>query len=137
MNEQEKSVVRLVRQVLREREHALPEHVTDRLASARKLAVSRKKTAPAYLTVFRRLFAGNANGMFRTPLSWQEKLAGALPVLLLVVGLAGIMYHEDQRRMQQIATIDVEVLRDELPPSAYKDGGFRAYSLDRTHRNNT
>lgn len=56
----------------------------------------------------------------------------SLPILVLVVGMAGIFHHEQQRQIREIADIDIAVLSDELPPSAYADNGFRAYIVDRT-----
>lgn len=54
-----------------------------------------------------------------------------LPVLALAIGMAGIFHHEQQRQIREIADIDIAVLSDELPPSAYADSGFRAFVADR------
>lgn len=51
----------------------------------------------------------------------------AVPMLVLVAGLAGIYQYEQQQRIADLAEIDAAVLSDELPLSAYLDHGFNAY----------
>lgn len=57
-------------------------------------------------------------------LSWWNRLAAALPALLLVLGLFGISEAHDQSRAKELAAVDVALLTDALPPSAYTDPGF-------------
>mgnify|MGYP005911703689 CR=1 FL=1 len=49
-----------------------------------------------------------------------------------ILDSVGAQNHEQQRQIREIADIDIAVLSDELPPSAYADNGFRAYIVDRT-----
>jgi hypothetical protein len=113
-----------VRHALNENLDNLPSSTAERLASARKIAVSRKKAhAPARLA--RRVPAGLASSLFS--FSWLGRVGVAIPLLALVVGLAGVYQVEQERRIAEIAELDAAVLSDELPLTAYLDHGFNAY----------
>jgi len=117
-----------VRHALNESAEKLPSQTLDRLANARKIAMSRKKAdAPSAALVIRGVLAGNSGLSFQGPGSWLGKLGVALPLLVLIVGLFGIYHYEEQRRIKDLADIDAAVLVDELPPDAYLDTGFTAY----------
>ncbi|EEO28896.1 DUF3619 family protein [Oxalobacter paraformigenes] len=132
MNMKEENFAYKVRHALNEKLEDMPEHITQRLERARLVAVSRKKkTAPLYRKVFQQVFAGTS-GYFSDNTSWMGKLGLGFPILVLVVGMAGIFHHEQQRQIREIADIDIAVLSDELPPSAYADSGFKAYVIDRS-----
>ncbi len=127
MNPQEENFAYKVRHALNEKLSDLPDHVTERLAQARKVALSRKKQAsPVYVSVVREAFAGESGSFFR-PFSWIAQLRLGLPVLVLAMGLMGIVHYEQQRHIRETAAIDMAVLSDELPPAAYTDIGFSAY----------
>jgi hypothetical protein len=55
----------------------------------------------------------------------------AVPLMVLVAGLAGIYQYEEQQRIAEIAELDAAVLSDELPLTAYLDTGFNAYVAQR------
>ncbi len=132
MNMNEENFAYKVRHALNEKLEDMPESVTQRLEQARRIAISRKKrSSPLYARVFRQVFAG-AGGYFSGRISWMGRLGMSLPVLALAIGLAGIFHHEQQRQMREIADIDIAVLSDELPPSAYADSGFKAFVTDRS-----
>lgn len=132
MNMNEENFAYKVRHALNEKLEEMPENITQRLEQARLLAVSRKKkSSPLYVNVFQQVFAGTG-GYFPSRMSWMGKLGMSLPILALVIGLAGIFHHEQQRQISEIADIDIAVLSDELPPSAYADSGFRAFVVDRS-----
>jgi hypothetical protein len=117
-----------VRHALNESSENLPVATLDRLASARAIALSRKKQeAPAAALAFRGILAGNTGLSFQGPTSWLGKFGVALPLLVLVMGLFGIYEYEQQQRINDLAEIDVAVLADELPPDAYLDTGFSAF----------
>ncbi|MCU6433051.1 DUF3619 family protein [Undibacterium sp. Jales W-56] len=117
-----------VRHALNESAERLPAPTLDRLASARKIAMSRKKqSSPTAALAFNGILAGNHGFSFGGPSSWLGKLGVALPMLVLILGLIGIYEYEQQRRISDLADIDVAVLADELPPDAYLDTGFSAY----------
>jgi hypothetical protein len=119
-----------VRHALNEKLDNLPASTTERLASARKNAVSRKKAHSA-VRVSQRALAGHAGNFFSEHFSWFNRVGVAVPLLVLVAGLAGIYQYEEQRRIAEIAELDAAVLADELPLTAYLDTGFNAYLAQR------
>lgn len=128
MNTDELNLAYKVRHALNEKLDALPPSTTERLASARKLALTRKKAyAPQRLA--QGALAGSIGSWF-TPAS-LGRLGVALPLLALVAGLTGIYQYEEQQRIVEIAELDAAVLSDELPLTAYLDHGFNAYLAQR------
>lgn len=117
-----------VRHALTESADRLPARTLDRLAQARKVAVSRKKAdAPSAVLVVRGVLAGSNGFSFQGPATWMGRFGLALPLLVLIAGLFGIYQYEQQRRVSDLADLDAAVLVDELPPEAYLDTGFTAY----------
>lgn len=51
----------------------------------------------------------------------------ALPAALLVVGLMGLQYSQWLQQTLGLADRDAAVLKDDLPPDAYRDPAFREY----------
>jgi hypothetical protein len=128
MNADDLNFAYKVRHALNEHLDQLPPSATERLAAARKLAVSRKK-AHAPVRVAQRQLAGNVGAFFSS--SMFGKMAVIVPLLALVVGLAGIYEYEEQQRIAELAELDAAVLSDELPLTAYLDQGFNAYLAQR------
>ncbi len=118
-----------VRHALNEQLDDLPASATERLASARKAALSRKKKdAPLRVLVRQRALAGNSGTTFDSPHhSWFARLGFVLPIVILVVGLIGIVQYEKQQRINETVDIDTAMLTDDLPVAAYADHGFNAY----------
>ena len=117
-----------VRHALNARLDDMPASTADRLANARKMAVSRKKAhAPAKLA--QRSLAGSVGAFFS--FSSLGRAGVAIPLMALVAGLAGIYQYEQERRIAEIAELDAAVLSDELPLTAYLDHGFNAYLAQR------
>lgn len=124
MNADELNFAYKVRHALNENLDHLPPSTAERLASARTLAVSRKKAqAPAKLA--QRQLAGNIASLFS--FSFLGRMAVIVPLVALVAGLAGIYQYEEQQRIAELAELDAAVLSDELPLTAYLDEGFNAY----------
>ncbi len=129
MNTDDINLAYKLRHALNENLDALPASTTERLAAARALALSRKKpdaagAAPFAKKDWRRswfdvdaLFSNVALG----------RLAVAVPLLALVVGLGGVYQYEQQQQIAELAELDAAVLADELPLTAYLDHGFNAY----------
>jgi len=129
MNTDDINLAYKLRHALNENLDALPASTTERLAAARALALSRKKPdAPASALSSRKdwrrswfdvdaLFSGAGIG----------RLAVAVPLLALVVGLGGVYQYEQQQQIAELAELDAAVLADELPLTAYLDHGFNAY----------
>lgn len=125
MNTDDINLAYKIRHALNENLDALPASTTDRLAAARALALSRKKpeaprqAQPAGRPLFdlKALFTGPA----------LARLAVAVPMLALVIGMGGVYQYEQQQRLAAMAEVDAAVLADELPLTAYLDQGFNAY----------
>ncbi len=132
MNSRELNFAYKVRHALNENLDTLPASVTEKLASARKLAVARKKKESAlHSFVPRAVVAGSTGNFFGERFLWLARMGLAVPLVVLVLGLTGIYQFEQQRRISDTAEIDAAVLSDELPLSAYLDHGFNAYLAKR------
>lgn len=70
---------------------------------------------------------GHGRQLDDAPLGWGWRLASSLPVIALVAGLWGIhtWYHHEQ--LQAATDVDMALLTDDLPPSAYSDPGFEEF----------
>jgi hypothetical protein len=127
--------VRELRRALDESAAGLPASATDRLATARRAALARKKheAEPVFVRAPAFAAAGVPAGLpaprRRSPLA---RFALAWPLAALVAGLFAIAYFEDQQRTSELADIDAAMLSDDLPLNAYLDHGFNAY-LSRSH----
>lgn len=132
MNNKELNFAYKVRHLLNENIDALPASTTERLASARKMAVSRKKKhSPLLALASQGVFAGQIGSFFSAPITWLGRMGLVVPLIVLAVGLVNIYQFEQQRRIAETADIDAAVLSDELPLSAYLDHGFNAYLAKR------
>jgi hypothetical protein len=130
MNTNDLNFAYKVRHALNENLDSLPASATDRLASARKIAMSRKKQdTPLRVLVTQQqpVVAGGAGKHFGNPFAWLGRIGIALPLLALVAGLVGIYQFEEQKHISDTADIDAAVLSDELPVSAYLDHGFNTF----------
>lgn len=132
MNAKDLNFAYKVRHALNENLDNLSSPTTDRLASARKMALSRKKKEnPLRIAITRPATVGGIGNFFSEPLSVLTKMGMAIPVIVLAVGLIGIYQAEEARRIKETADIDAAVLSDELPLTAYADHGFNAYLAKR------
>ncbi|MES2740615.1 MAG: DUF3619 family protein [Pseudomonadota bacterium] len=125
MNTDDLNFAYKVRHALNETLDHLPPATTDRLASARQLALARKKAHAAAPSVgmlarWRARFAAQ-------PASWVGRMGVAVPLLALAAGMVGVYQYEQEQRIADLAEVDAAVLSDELPLSAYLDHGFNAY----------
>jgi hypothetical protein len=128
MNAKQLNFAYTVRHALNENLDNLPASTTERLASARKIALSvKKQEIPQRRFAAQERFAGHAGAYFREPLSLIARLGLTVPVIVLATGLITIYQFEKQHRISDLAEIDALVLSDELPLSAYVDHGFNAY----------
>lgn len=132
MNSDDLNFAYKVRHALNEHADHLPPSTVDRLASARKAALARKRPDMPSIVAERKL-AGNL-GSFLS-FSFLGRMAYVVPVIALVGGLAGIYQMEERQRVAELAELDAAVLSDELPLTAYLDTGFNAYleQQKRTH----
>lgn len=126
MNHDDINLAYQLRHALNENLESLPASTVERLAAARKLALSRKKAdAPqvAARAGLRRFFDVD----FHFSGAGLGRLGVALPLLALVVGLGGLYQYEQEQRIDELAELDAAMLADELPLTAYLDHGFNAY----------
>jgi len=122
MNTDDINLAYKIRHALNENLDHLPASTTERLASARARALSRKKAdAPAQSARMR----FDVRALFATP--WMTRAAVAAPLLAMVVGLVGVYQVEREQRVGELADLDAAVLSDDLPLTAYTDHGFNAY----------
>ena len=132
MNAKELNFAYRVRHALNESIDELPAATKDRLASARQMALSRKKKdAPLRVFAVQRAAAGQAGRFFHDQFSWLRRFGLAVPVLAVVIGLGSLYQLEVQQRISDTADIDAAVLADELPLDAYLDHGFNAFLAKR------
>jgi hypothetical protein len=59
--------------------------------------------------------------------SWWNRIASALPILVLAAGLVTIHVVQNDRRASEVAEVDAAILTDDLPPAAYADPGFTQF----------
>jgi hypothetical protein len=57
-------------------------------------------------------------------LSLWQRIASALPLIVLLAGLVTIHVVQNERRAREVADVDAALLTDDLPPAAYADPGF-------------
>ncbi|MBU6494494.1 MAG: DUF3619 family protein [Burkholderiales bacterium] len=120
-----------IRQALDESASQLPAGAAERLAAARRQAIARKKPEarivrePVLVTAMGAPLGLGAGS--RRPGGLLNRFGLLLPLLALILVLAGISYWERQQRINDLADIDAAVMSDELPLSAYLDHGFDVY----------
>jgi len=103
----------------------LPHDITERLRASRMQALAKRKLAVVAVANavsvqqgVATLQSGDDEGGF-----WRT-FASIVPLIALLAGLVSIGWIQDELRANELATVDAELLIDELPPSAYTDPGF-------------
>ena len=101
----------------------LPHDITERLRAARMQALARRQ---AGLQAARSVSAsrGQATLTGDDHVSLWQRLASALPLIVLAAGLVTIHVVQNERRAREVAEVDAALLTDDLPPAAYADPGF-------------
>jgi hypothetical protein len=110
--------------LLNERAQRTPHDISERLRVARDqaLLMARSQRVAAGASVV----AGRSGGaaVLGGGSPWFLRVASALPLVLLLAGLVAIDLWQDRIQVEATADIDIALLSDELPPSAYRDPGF-------------
>ena len=104
---------------------ALGNDIDERLRIARQQAVARRKVAGLVAASGVVRSGGSAALQFGDggP-AWWTRLASAVPLLALAVGLLVIHVVQSEDRANELAEVDAALLTDDLPTSAYTDPGF-------------
>lgn len=111
---------------LGEQAAALPHDISERLRVAREQALLRARELRLKSPVAAPIVAGVSGGALRLggPSPWWQRMASALPLLVLLAGLLLIDQFSVREQMLAAADIDTVLLADDLPPAAYTDPGF-------------
>jgi hypothetical protein len=106
----------------------LPHEISERLRAARIQAVSQRKREPVKVLEPQWASAGGPSmGSSGEGMNLWSRLASILPLIALLLGLAGIHMFQNEYRTNELASLDTELLTDDLPPAAYTDPGFLVY----------
>ncbi len=91
---------------------------TEKLRTARELALSRQRPEPTPVVAW-------ADNVFGNGWGWAGLSARVLlPAAVLIVAVAGIYNWQEKQRLAEIVEIDSQLLTDDLPIDAYLDRGF-------------
>ena len=120
MNQPEHELARKLVQHLDDGLEHLEPRVRERLAAARRDALAHYRAQPP--TVIGPVLAG-----------WLTEHRRLLAAAALVAATAGVVYWQSTRPANGLTDIDVYLLTDELPISAYLDKGFDSW-LKRSSR---
>lgn len=106
----------------------LPHDITERLKVARMQALSKRNVVSLSASSATNSYAGVATLYMGDDSdnhnSIWTKFGMWLPFFLFLVGLIGIPMVQDNYYANEVASVDLELLGDELPPAAYTDPGF-------------
>ena len=107
----------------------LPYEIFERLRASRTQAVGQRKLVSALAAPSVVASGGGtaALGFGQEGVSWWNRIASALPLLVLAVGLVTIHVVQNDHRASEVAEVDAAILTDDLPPSAYADPGFAQF----------
>lgn len=106
----------------------LPYDISERLRAARVRAAGLQKIAFTQTATSVALSGGAATLMFGNERpNWWNRVAAAVPLLALVIGLIAINVIQTDNRAKELAEIDAALLTDDLPPTAYADPGFSQF----------
>ena len=106
----------------------LPYDISERLRAARAQALGKRKIALTHTATSVAVSGGTGTLTFGNEhLSWWGRVAAAVPLLALVIGLIAINMIQNDNRANELAEIDAALLTDDLPPAAYTDPGFAQF----------
>lgn len=103
--------------------------ISERLRVARQMAVAKRKRVAMSKTAGA-VYGGGGSASLSFDdegLSWWNRFASFLPLLILVVGLIAIADIQTTQQAQEAAELDADLLTDALPASAYADPGFAQF----------
>ena len=114
-------------------EQELPHDISERLRVARQQDIARRpkstvtvsQTAPSII-----LSGGSAalgGGFNDEGVSWLNRIASVLPLIALLAGLIAVNSFVNDQAANDVASVDVQLLTDDLPPDAHTDPGFAQF----------
>lgn len=109
---------------LSESTDALPSDISERLRVARMQALQTHKqiqTRTASQTV---LSGGGSLSLGQGDGGWGFRIASAVPLLALLIGLVALNIQISDNRANEVAEVDAALLTGDLPPTAFTDPGF-------------
>ena len=108
-------------------DQALPQDIAERLRFAREQALAQHKLALAAQAQPSPSLLTSGSGALLGGLGWFGRIAGALPLVALAIGLVAANVVVDEERANELAEVDLQLLTDDLPPAAYADPGFAQF----------
>lgn len=103
----------------------LPNDISERLKAARMQALAKRKVVKLVTAAGVTANGGTATlHLGNSDNSLWTRLGSFIPLVALITGLLAIAIVQEQRGADELAEVDVELLADDLPPSAYTDPGF-------------
>lgn len=108
---------------------ALPASTVDRLVLARKTALRAHQSDTRGVAVWNAgmAVAGARGGSGSFMQGWGRTGFVASTLLLVCACVAGLYQFEQQKRIEELADVDIAVLGDDVPISDYADHGFNAF----------
>ena len=103
--------------------------ISERLRVARQMAVAKRKRVAMSKTAGA-VYGGGGSATLSFDdegISWWNRFASFLPLLVLVAGLIAIADIQTTQQAQFAAELDADILTDTLPASAYVDPGFAQF----------
>lgn len=100
--------------------------ISERLRVAREQALERARSGRQVAASATQVVGAAASGaaILGGQSLWWTRLASAVPLLTLVIGLVLIDQWHDRAQIDAAADVDSALLADDLPPAAYSDPGF-------------
>lgn len=116
-----------VAKLLDAQSHELSNDVQDRLLQARTIAITRAKSEPIFILDRQLASAGYRLDAPRFTNPMWSFATWLIPLAIVVVGLIAITEWQEDLRIKDIATVDIALLTDDVPPTAFADNGYMAY----------
>ena len=106
----------------------IPHEISERLKAARMVALSKRKVLKLETASAVNSSSPEASlQLGGESLNWWGRIGAVGPLIALIAGLLTIQLVQDDFWADEVASVDAELLTDELPPSAYADPGFTQF----------
>ena len=106
----------------------IPHDIGERLRIGRMQALAKRKVAKPIAAGDAVWSGGSAMLRFGDEgLDLWSRIASALPMIALVIGLFAINSMQNEMVANELAAVDAALLVDDLPPAAYADPGFAQF----------